>query len=152
MIERGSVVPKEATTPTVEPPSSQKPRETIQNLARQIGVSSTTISHAINGTKPIADATRQRIQQALEDTQYVPDPAGRNLGRSTVEGRKDKRKYTMQDVAKRSGVSPTTVSHIINNTRSVADDTRDRVQSVIGELGYTINPDAQALRKGKKLK
>lgn len=38
---------------------------------------------------------------------------------------------TIKDVAKRAGVSTTTVSHVINKTRFVADDTKAAVWAAI---------------------
>ena len=49
---------------------------------------------------------------------------------------------SMRDVAARAGVSVATVSHVINNTRYVAEGTRERVQAAIEELNY--NPDTMA--------
>jgi len=43
---------------------------------------------------------------------------------------------TMKDVAKRAGVSITTVSHVINGTRRVTDELATKVQDAIYELGY----------------
>lgn len=42
----------------------------------------------------------------------------------------------MQDVAEKAGVSPTTVSHVINKTRFVAEETRQRVLAAIEALDY----------------
>ncbi|MHB1314554.1 MAG: LacI family DNA-binding transcriptional regulator [Christensenellales bacterium] len=60
------------------------------------------------------------------------------------------KKATIHDVAKLSGVSSTTISHIINNTRFVSDELKEKVYSAIKELRYM--PDAQAknFRKGKR--
>ena len=49
---------------------------------------------------------------------------------------------SMRDVAAKAGVSVATVSHVINNTRFVADSTREKVQAAIQELNY--NPDTMA--------
>ena len=38
---------------------------------------------------------------------------------------------TMKQVAERAGVSTSTVSHVINNTRAVSEDVRTRVQAEI---------------------
>ncbi len=55
----------------------------------------------------------------------------------------------MQDVAKRAGVSTTTVSHVINNTRHVAPQTRQRVLDAIRELGYHASAPARLLARGQ---
>lgn len=46
------------------------------------------------------------------------------------------KRVTISDVADRSGVSKSTVSHVINRTRFVEEDTKKRVLEVIEELGY----------------
>jgi LacI family transcriptional regulator len=45
-------------------------------------------------------------------------------------------RVSMQDVAEKAGVSPTTVSHVINKTRFVAEETRRRVLAAIEALDY----------------
>lgn len=52
---------------------------------------------------------------------------------------------TMRDVAERAGVSKTTVSHVINNTRFVEEETKQRVLQAIAELGYYPNAAARSL-------
>jgi len=55
------------------------------------------------------------------------------------------RRPTINDVAKRAGVSKTTVSHVINNTRFVEEETRQRVLQAIAELGYRPSTVARSL-------
>jgi DNA-binding LacI/PurR family transcriptional regulator len=55
------------------------------------------------------------------------------------------RRPTINDVAKRAGVSKTTVSHVINNTRFVEEETRQRVLQAIAELGYRPSSAARSL-------
>lgn len=52
----------------------------------------------------------------------------------------------MADVAKRAGVSVTTVSHVLNDTRRVNDGTRERVLQAIEDLGYQPNMLARSLK------
>lgn len=52
-------------------------------------------------------------------------------------------------VAKRAGVSPTTVSHVINKTRFVSGEVVERVQAAMTELGYQPNALARSLRRGE---
>lgn len=58
---------------------------------------------------------------------------------------------TLRDVAKKSEVSITTVSRVINNPEKVSKNTRERVQKAMGILDYKPNRVAQRLRgtKGK---
>ncbi len=56
---------------------------------------------------------------------------------------------TIREVAIRAGVSSTTVSHVINNTRFVSEEVRQRVQAAMIELGYHPNALARSLRRGE---
>lgn len=53
---------------------------------------------------------------------------------------------TIKDVAKRAGVSTTTVSHVINKTRFVAEDTKAAVWAAIKELNYSPSAVARSLK------
>ncbi len=52
---------------------------------------------------------------------------------------------TMQDVARRAGVSAATVSFALNNTRPVAPATRQRIEAAMAELGFRRNALARGL-------
>jgi LacI family transcriptional regulator, repressor for deo operon, udp, cdd, tsx, nupC, and nupG len=56
---------------------------------------------------------------------------------------------TMRDVARYAGVSPRTVSNVVNNFELVSDSTRERVQRAIDTLGYRPNLMARSLRHGR---
>jgi LacI family transcriptional regulator len=56
---------------------------------------------------------------------------------------------TIREVAQRAGVSYATVSHVINKTRFVSDETRSRVLSAMSELNYRPNTLARSLRIGE---
>lgn len=56
---------------------------------------------------------------------------------------------TMKQVAERAGVSVSTVSHVINNTRVVSSDVRARVQGIIDELRYIPSAVARSLKNDK---
>ncbi|GIL14046.1 MAG: LacI family transcriptional regulator [Chloroflexota bacterium] len=53
---------------------------------------------------------------------------------------------TIGDVAKRAGVSAMTVSRVINNSGYISQETRERVEQAIAELGYVPNALARSLR------
>jgi LacI family transcriptional regulator len=53
---------------------------------------------------------------------------------------------TIHDVARHAKVSSTTVSHVLNQTRPVADDTRSRVLLAVEALGYEADATARGLR------
>lgn len=56
---------------------------------------------------------------------------------------------TMQDVARMAGVSPKTVSNVINAYPFIRDDTRARVEAAIAALDYQPNLSARSLRSGR---
>jgi LacI family transcriptional regulator len=56
---------------------------------------------------------------------------------------------TIKDVAVKAGVSITTVSHVLNKTRFVSDDLRERVVQAMEALHYRPNVLARSLRVGE---
>ncbi len=56
---------------------------------------------------------------------------------------------TIKKVAQHAQVSTATVSHVINETRFVSEETKARVLKAMEELNYTPNPAAQSLRSQK---
>jgi len=55
----------------------------------------------------------------------------------------------IKDIAREAGVSTATVSHVINGTKYVADETRKRVESAIAKFEYHPNAHAQMLALGR---
>jgi LacI family transcriptional regulator len=55
---------------------------------------------------------------------------------------------TMNDVAQLAGVSVSTVSHVINGTRFVREETRKQVLAAIADTGYIHNTIAKSLVSG----
>ncbi|WP_255956029.1 LacI family DNA-binding transcriptional regulator [Streptomyces odontomachi] len=53
------------------------------------------------------------------------------------------------EIARRAGVSRSTVSYALSGKRPVAVSTRKRIQDVIDELGYRPNATARALKEGR---
>lgn len=58
-------------------------------------------------------------------------------------------KVTIKEIAKRSGVSRSTVSRVISNHPNVDEETRQKVKKVMEELNYRPSRLAQGLVKGK---
>lgn len=64
------------------PPSSRsnaQSKPTINDVAARAGVSKKTISRVINGSEGLSDATRERVERAIADLGYVPNPQARAL-------------------------------------------------------------------------
>lgn len=62
-----------------------------------------------------------------------------------IPARRQHRRVTISDVADRAGVSPMTVSRVINGEANVRQSTRDAVNAAIRELGYAPNKAARSL-------
>lgn len=58
---------------------------------------------------------------------------------------------TIRDVARAANVSTSTVSHVINDTRFVSPDTRERVLEAMAALNYSPNRLARSLRNNETL-
>ena len=57
------------------------------------------------------------------------------------------KKVTMKDIAKEASVSVATVSHVINETKKISEDTRNKVLAVVNKYNYVPNSAAKNLRK-----
>jgi DNA-binding LacI/PurR family transcriptional regulator len=60
----------------------------ISDVAREAGVSRTTVSHVFSGKRPVAQATKLRVIEAAQALHYNPDSVARGLamGRSMTIG------------------------------------------------------------------
>ncbi|MEV4756927.1 LacI family DNA-binding transcriptional regulator [Micromonospora sp. NPDC049559] len=67
---------------------SRGARPSIGQVAELAGVSATTVSHTLNGRRPVSAATRQRVLAAIEELGYRPNVLARGLraGRSLTVG------------------------------------------------------------------
>jgi DNA-binding LacI/PurR family transcriptional regulator len=52
---------------------------TIREVARQARVSTATVSRVLNGSGPVAEATRRRVTQAVTELAYEPNAVARSL-------------------------------------------------------------------------
>src|SRR5713226_5105075 len=57
--------------------------------------------------------------------------------------------HTMREVAKQAGVSPATVSRVLNKTQYIAPETEQRVLAVVRQLNYYKNVHARRLATGQ---
>jgi len=60
-----------------------------------------------------------------------------------------RKQITMRDIARITGVSPKTVSRVVNNQGEISEVTRQRVQEAIEALGYSPNITARSLVQGR---
>lgn len=72
------------------------------------------------------------------------------MTKQTRSPRSTTRLPTVADVARHAGVSPMTVSRVINHEPNVLTDKRDKVDAAIAALGYVPNPAARSLAGGQQ--
>jgi len=58
---------------------------TIVDVARLAGVSTSTVSHVVNGTRPVGPETARRVLAAIEQTGYRQDGVARSLRRARTD-------------------------------------------------------------------
>src|SRR5688500_20219467 len=52
---------------------------TIRDVAQRAGVSVTTVSRALNGTGPVSEDARRRVEAASAELRYLPHGTARSL-------------------------------------------------------------------------
>ena len=53
--------------------------KTIYDIAKEAGVSASTVSRVVNNKPGINEKTRKKVQQLLEKNNYIPNEAARGL-------------------------------------------------------------------------
>ncbi|MBI6910405.1 LacI family DNA-binding transcriptional regulator [Pseudomonas palleroniana] len=57
---------------------------TMDDVASRAGVSTSTVSHVLNGTRKVSPVTVQAVQRAIEELGYIPNTLARSLARSST--------------------------------------------------------------------
>jgi LacI family transcriptional regulator len=109
---------------------------TIEDIARQAGVSTSTVSRVLNGTKPVAVDKRALVLAAVEQLQYRPNAVARGLarGRSMTVG------VLVQDISSpffatmvsgiEQGLDPAGYRPMLTTTHWRMDNEEDEVRSL----------------------
>ena len=58
---------------------------TMEDVARVAGVSTTTVSHVLNATRPVSEKTTERVMAAIEQTGYSQNTIARALARARTQ-------------------------------------------------------------------
>jgi LacI family sucrose operon transcriptional repressor len=58
---------------------------TIKEIAKLAGVSKSTVSRVINDSEHVSDQAREKVQQVIEETGYVPNSLAKNLKRNQTD-------------------------------------------------------------------
>ena len=107
------------------------------------------------GTTKPASATATWVQSGFSASwraarEHEIMASGRAPARKT--SRRTRRGTTIHDVARRAGVSPMTVSRVVNGERNVRETTRAAVLAAVKELRYAPNPAARSLAGAQSLR
>lgn len=65
-------------------PDKKVLRSTIEDIAREAGVSITTVSRVLNGNMAVAQATARRVWEAIDQLDYTPNSAAKHLASKTT--------------------------------------------------------------------
>ena len=57
----------------------EKKQATIVDVARAAGVSVATVSRVVNGNYPVKQETKEKVKQAINSLNYVPNVQAREL-------------------------------------------------------------------------
>lgn len=118
-------------------PDSQRPRDrpgrrvTIHDVAREAGVSTTTVSLAVNNKGTLASSTRERVTEVAQRMRYQAHPAAAGLrrGRTGVMG------LDIRPLDSLGGYSPDGVDHFVRFAGAAA------VTAVEHGMGLMLVPD-----------
>ena len=111
---------------------------------------------AVGGGRPLEEwwdllrrPAGRRLRRRRLDRARGPDALAGGLDRGLRRGaaRGAGMAVTLNDVARRAGVSKSTVSNVVRGATPVSPVTRRRVEAAISELGYRPNEVARALKQ-----
>jgi DNA-binding LacI/PurR family transcriptional regulator len=123
---------------------------TLKDVAVVSGVTTATVSAVVHGADWVSDATRARVQAAIDTLGYRPNHLARALQRRSRRagaGRPDARTASRSaEVAAACGVSPTTVSNVVRGIAGMTPATRAHVRIAVETMGYRPDRVARALR------
>ena len=112
---------------------SEKQNLTIDDIARELGVSKTTISRAISGKGRIGADTRARILEYIEKCNYRPSAAAKGLAES--------RTYNLALVLPKSFIK-LDLPHVRQNMSAICEEAFLQDYNVLVCLSTEDNPDS----------
>lgn len=111
---------------------NQKMNLTIDDIARDLGVSKTTVSRAISGKGRISAATRERVQAYIQECNYRPSAAAKSLAES--------RTYNLALVLPRSFIQ-LDLPYIRKSLNAICEEAFLRDYNILLCLSIDDNPD-----------
>ncbi len=98
-----------------------------------------------------ADPVPTDVAESPAAAKPVADPAAKTGRKERPVHPVQRGRATLGMVAERAGVSPSTVSRILNGTAQVSQDKRAQVEEAIRELGFRPDPVARSLAGGRTM-
>jgi len=80
----GTLIPRVGLAPFLMSVPVRFPLATIFDVARHAGVSSSTVSHVVNGTRKVSADTTKRVEEAIAAVGYTPNAIARALAVSST--------------------------------------------------------------------
>ena len=66
---------------------------TLNDIAKKVGVSQSTVSRVINGTAPISDEMKNKVYKAMKELNYQQTSLARNLAKCLCNGKSSTEKW-----------------------------------------------------------
>ncbi len=60
-------------------------KSTLKYIAKELGISASTVSRAVNGKSVVKESTRQKVLEAVKKYSYTPNEVARSLQKSSTE-------------------------------------------------------------------
>ena len=60
-------------------------KSTLKYIAKELGISASTVSRAVNGKSGVKNSTKERILEAVKKYSYTPNEVARSLQKSSTE-------------------------------------------------------------------
>jgi predicted NBD/HSP70 family sugar kinase/plasmid maintenance system antidote protein VapI len=120
---------------------------TLHDVARIAGVSTATVSHVINNTKRVRPATAERVQRAITQLNFVPNPVGRLLALGKTPGSPTSNASTEDgSLADHAGFATGGVSLI-----TLPSPKDERLKSISGASGETTRAMLRMVRAAQPI-
>lgn len=129
-----------------------KSQVTLKTIAKELNLSTSTVSRALADQWDVNSQTRDIVQALAVKLNYKPNIMAvklRQCHKNSSEERYQS-KITIKELANRLNLSPSTVSRALANKQDISLATRKVVQALARKLHYRPNPIAIVLQQHAK--
>lgn len=123
---------------------------TMNDIAARLGLSSATVSRALNNPGKVKPKTVEKVKNLAVAMGYTINPDAKLLrNKSETNDATGLTNVTIYTVAGKLGISPSTVSRAFVNNSGVSSKTRLKVLNTANEMGLILDESARNLRRNK---